>query len=89
MILEWKMKKTCEIRFNDRKYKKGDILHLVEMNYSKPTGRFVVAIVTHVLKGISGKVSGLEKNYVALSIEISYPWNSKHEKPKQKKVKVQ
>ncbi len=85
----WSLQKSCEIRYNDRKYKVGDILHLIEMNYSKPTGRFIIAIVTHVLRRISGQESGLEKNYVALSINIVRCWDPNHKPRKLKKEKVQ
>jgi hypothetical protein len=55
-------KKKCELRFNDRDFKEGDILHLHETHYTaeqmkekvKPlvyTGRIVNSLVTHVLKG--------------------------------------
>jgi ASC-1-like (ASCH) protein len=41
--------KTCEVRFNDRDFRVGDILHLQEwlVNY---TGRQIDVEVTHVLK---------------------------------------
>ena len=57
--------KTFEIRFNDRGYQKGDILHLTKVDelglttFAKMTLR-----VTYVHSGL-----GMAENYVALGIE--------------------
>lgn len=59
--------KTFEVRYNDRDYKEGDILHLMEYN---PDGkgystRNVYRYVTHIL---SDDFKGVAKGWVVMSI---------------------
>lgn len=43
--------KTCEVRYNDREYREGDILLLREYDYwnRSYTGRSILCRVTHIL----------------------------------------
>ena len=41
--------KTFELRKNDRDYKKGDILEMMEFKDGKNTGRTVRVLVTYIL----------------------------------------
>lgn len=61
-------RKTVELRFNDRDFKVGDELNLMEFDpYShKMTGNNAVVKVTHVLFG----QTWLQEGYVALSIRL-------------------
>ena len=64
----WDEQKTYEIRFDDRNFKVGDELLLVETVYSSNemksgaplqyTGRALLQNVTHKLKGIYGIMDG-------------------------------
>ena len=56
-------KKKAEFRYNDRNYKRGDILEMFEMENRKPTGKLLVAYVSHIQQGY-----GIPENYVMLSL---------------------
>lgn len=62
----WNGQKTFEIRFNDRKFKCGDILVLCERRRKRDTGRKIVAIILHTLKNYEG----IENGYIILSLLI-------------------
>lgn len=51
--------KTFELRKNDRDYKKGDILEMMEFKDGKNTGRTVRVLVTYILT----EFAGLEEGY--------------------------
>lgn len=51
--------KTFELRKNDRDYKKGDILEMMEFKEGKNTGRTVRVLVTYILT----EFAGLEEGY--------------------------
>lgn len=61
--------KKAEVRFNDRDFKVGDYLSLMEYDpkTTQYSGHYIVAIVTHILEG--GQF-GLEKGFVMMSISI-------------------
>lgn len=60
--------KTCEIRKNDRAFKKGDVLVLYEYFPTKKTysGRFVTRVVSLVTSEV--ECFGLKPGYVLLSL---------------------
>lgn len=58
--------KPFELRKNDRGYKKGDILEMMEFENGEHTGRFVRALVTYILEGFAG----LKEGYCILGIKI-------------------
>ncbi len=62
-------KKTFEVRKNDRKFKVGDSLHLVEWNPDNRlfTGAFIMMEVTYILKG--GEF-GIAKDHVVMSVKL-------------------
>lgn len=64
----WIGLKTFEVRLDDRKYKKGDVINLRERCYSKYTDREIFGIITHVLKSFKG----LQKGYVVFSFDKFY-----------------
>lgn len=57
--------KTFEVRFNDRNFKKGDILHLKEWTPDGYTGRRIDADVTYVLDS----PDYCKEGYVIMSIK--------------------
>jgi len=59
-------KKKFEVRFDDRNYKNGDVLHLMEFGIDGYTGQSVKAIVTFVLRG----TEMLSSRYCVLSIDL-------------------
>jgi len=73
----WRGDKTYEIRVNDRDYKIGDQLVLMETVYpgkamkkNAPllfSGRQIVAVVTHILYG---PVYGLAQDWCIMSIRV-------------------
>jgi len=60
------LKKTFEIRKNDRDYKVGDTLILKEWNGEKYTGREVKRTVTYIYYGDG--TYGLSDDYVVMAI---------------------
>lgn len=58
--------KTFELRKNDRGYKKGDILEMLEFSEGKFTGRTVKALVTYMLE----EYSGLEDGYCIMATKL-------------------
>lgn len=50
--------KTFELRKNDRGYKKGDILEMMEFADGKNTGRMVKVLVTYILEDYTGIEDG-------------------------------
>lgn len=59
-------KKNFELRKNDRDYRVGDILEIMEFKYGKNTGRSVKKIVTYILEDYTG----LEEGYCILGCRI-------------------
>ena len=59
--------KTFEIRLNDRDFKEGDILYLVELGEDRTneTGRFVYSRVSHILHG---PIYGLRDGWCIMSL---------------------
>lgn len=55
--------KTFELRKNDRDYKKGDILEIMEFKDGKNTGRTVRVLVTYILT----EFAGLEEGYCIMA----------------------
>lgn len=55
--------KTFELRKNDRDYKKGDILEMMEFKDGKNTGRMVRVLVTYILT----EFAGLEEGYCIMA----------------------
>lgn len=51
-------KKTFELRKNDRGYKEGDFLEMMEFNDGKNTGRTVRVLVTYLLENYTGLSDG-------------------------------
>jgi Domain of unknown function (DUF3850) len=78
-------KKTAELRYNDRDYQVGDVLHLREWEpklgewdrhrgAGSYTGRQCWRVVTHVLHGVGtvgaiAPLRGLSSKYVMLSLQ--------------------
>lgn len=58
--------KTFELRKNDRGYKKGDILEMMEYKDGKNTGRTVRVIVTYMLEDFAG----LEEGYCIMATKL-------------------
>jgi Domain of unknown function (DUF3850) len=72
--------KTAELRYNDRDYRVGDVLHLREWEpkhhrgEGSYTGRQCWRIVTHVMHGVGtvgaiAPLRGLSAKYVMLSLQ--------------------
>jgi hypothetical protein len=60
-------RKLDEIRFNDRDFRKGDLLMLREYDpILKFTGKFILAKVTYILT----EFEGLTKGYCAMSLRV-------------------
>lgn len=55
--------KTFELRKNDRDYKEGDILEMMEFKDGKNTGRMVRVLVTYILT----EFAGLEEGYCIMA----------------------
>lgn len=51
-------KKSFELRKNDRDYKVGDILEMIEFKEGKNTGRVIRKSVTYILEDYTGLVDG-------------------------------
>lgn len=58
--------KTFELRKNDRDYKKGDILEMMEFKDGKNTGRTVRVLVTYILT----EFTGLEDGYCIMATSL-------------------
>lgn len=58
--------KTFELRKNDRGYKKGDILEMMEFADGKNTGRTVKVLVTYILEDYTG----IEDGYCIMATKI-------------------
>lgn len=58
--------KTFELRKNDRDYKKGDILEMMEFKDGKNTGRTVRVLVTYILT----EFAGLEEGYCIMGTRL-------------------
>lgn len=69
----WDDRKTFEWRFNDRDYRTGDTLKLLEYDpkLEKYTGREIEAKITYCLYGKENSPFGVPKGYVIMSIEVS------------------
>lgn len=81
----WDGLKKATVRLNDRKYKKGDLLVIRETEYSKYTGRQIIAIASHVLKSFKG----VQKGYVVISfdiVECQYKGEWEEKKQREKKT---
>lgn len=59
--------KTFELRKNDRHYRKGDILELMEFTEGRNTGRLIRAEVTYLLEDYTG----LEDGYCIMAIKVT------------------
>ena len=59
-------KKTFELRKNDRGYKEGDILELMEFTDGRNTGRSIKALVTYMLE----EYTGLAEGYCIMGIKV-------------------
>lgn len=57
--------KTFEVRYNDRGFQKGDILHLERCNQGVYAGGHLLVRVTYVLSGW-----GLKDGFVALGVRV-------------------
>lgn len=58
--------KTFELQKNDRGYKKGDILEMMEFKDGKNTGRTVRVLVTYILE----EFAGLEDGYCIMATSL-------------------
>ena len=58
--------KSFEVRYNDRYFKVGDILKLMEYVDGSYTGQSIYVKVTYILR----EFEGLQPNFVVLSIEL-------------------
>lgn len=58
--------KTFELRKNDRGYKKGDILEMMEFADGKNTGRMVKMLVTYILEDYTG----IEDGYCIMATKL-------------------
>lgn len=58
--------KTFELRKNDRGYKKGDILEMMEFADGKNTGRMVKVLVTYILEDYTG----IEDEYCIMATKL-------------------
>ena len=62
----WNGEKTFELRKDDRGFRAGHLLDLLEWNEKDGyTGRKICAHITYILSG-----AGLQKGYVCLSLDI-------------------
>lgn len=58
--------KSFEVRYNDRNFKVGDILKLMEYIDGSYTSQSIYVKVTYILR----EFEGLQPNFVVLSIEL-------------------
>lgn len=59
-------KKSFELRKNDREYKQGDILRMLEYAEGEWTGREMIAEVTYLMKDYAG----LEEGYCIMALKV-------------------
>ena len=59
-------RKTFELRKNDRKYKEGDRLHMLEFTDGRHTGRTITAEIIYMLEDYTGLTEG----YCILGIRV-------------------
>lgn len=59
-------RKSFELRKNDRDYKVGDILEMMEFKYGKSTGRMVRVLVTYMLE----EYTGIEDGYCIMATKV-------------------
>lgn len=59
-------RKTFELRKNDRKYKEGDRLHMLEFTDGRHTGRTITAEIIYMLEDYTGLIEG----YCILGIRV-------------------
>lgn len=76
-------KKPFELRKNDRGYKAGDMLEMLEFKDGKNTGRIIQAEVTYLLEGYTG----LEDGYCILGISVKKVGTEKNDIPGQMSIK--
>lgn len=64
----WDGRKKMDIRFDDRGFKVGDFLHLLQYDdqNDKLSGKLIIAKVLHILKD----EQFLQPNYCAMSLDI-------------------
>mgnify|MGYP002566296071 CR=1 FL=1 len=74
--------KSFEIRKNDRGYKVGDTLEMLEFKDGKNTGRMIRAEVTYLLEGYTG----LEDGYCILGISVKKVDAEKNDIPGQMSI---
>ena len=60
-------KKTFELRKNDRQYKEGDKLHMLEFKDGRHTGRTISADIVYMLE----EYTGLTEGYCILGIKVT------------------
>ena len=63
--ITWGVKKF-EVRYNDRDYKIGDILHLQEWSENGYTGKAVNVIVTYILSD----TQFVKEGYIIMSLKV-------------------
>lgn len=65
--------KSFEVRRDDRGFKPGDTLHLMEWlsEQGQNTDRFIWAEITYVLRGDDAVKYGVQPGYCVLSIAVS------------------
>lgn len=65
----WHSRKTFELRPDDRDFKAGDVLHLIELSdTSGLTGRTLLALVVYVMR--DAPEYGLMRGYAAMSLKL-------------------
>ncbi|MGD1319548.1 DUF3850 domain-containing protein [Chryseobacterium sp. 2R14A] len=62
----WNLKKNFEVRKNDRHFKVGDKLKLLEVRTDGKRERLIYVKITYIL---SGGQYGIDKDYVVLGIQ--------------------
>lgn len=75
-------KKSFELRKNDRGYKVGDMLEMLEFADGRNTGRIIQAEVAYMLEGYTG----LEEGYCILGISVKKVDTEKYDIPGQMKI---
>ena len=60
-------KKTFELRKNDRNYKEGDKLHMLEFKDGRHTGRTISADIVYLME----EYTGLTEGYCILGIRVT------------------